>query len=90
MHTLSEITRDQAREQLLDQVFAADTLEAVARARLSLRQWLFDHPEEQGMRDGFEALSHREDYLDTQELETQEAVPAASVNEAAEHELAFR
>lgn len=85
MHTLSEITLDQAREQLLDQVFGADTLEAVARARLSLRRWLSDHPKEQGMRDGFEALSHREDYLNTQE-----AVPATSVNEAAGHELVSR
>lgn len=82
MHTVSEITLDQAREQLLDQVFAAHTLEAVAYARLSLRQWLHEHPEEQGMRDGFEALSHQEDYL-----EAQEAVPVASLNEAAGHGL---
>lgn len=82
MHTVSEITLDQAREQLLDQVFAAGTLAAVAHARVALRQWLYDHPEEQGMRDGFEALSHREDYL-----ETREAKLAASVHEAAEHEL---
>ena len=67
MHTASEIMLEQAREQLLDQVFAADTLEAVARARVALRQWLYEHSEEQSMRDGFEALSHREEYLETQE-----------------------
>ncbi len=85
MQNVFEVTLDQAREQLLDQVFAADTLEAVARARTSLRQWLYEHPDEQGMRDGFEALSHREDYLETQEITS-----AASFPEAAEHELVSR
>jgi hypothetical protein len=53
---------DVAREQLLDQVFQARTLSEIGQAKLALRSWLEAHPDEPGMADAFEALSHFEDF----------------------------
>ena len=64
---------DVARDMLSDQVFAAKTLPEIAAAQEALRQWLRDHPHEQGMRDGFEVLSHREDFAREREAQRQSA-----------------
>ena len=58
-----------ARDLLSDLVFAARTLPEIATAQEALRQWLRDHPNEQGMRDGFEVLSHREDFARDREAQ---------------------
>jgi hypothetical protein len=56
-----EISVDVARERLLDQVFEARTLGEVSAARQALHEWLRLHPDEPGMADAFEVLSHRAD-----------------------------
>ena len=55
---------DLARDRLSDQVFRAHTLAEIAEAREALRQWMRDYPDEPGMADGFEVLSHAQDYAD--------------------------
>lgn len=57
MNTISE------RDQLLTQVREADTLEQVEQAIEALRCWVRHHPEDIGIRDAFEPLSHRKDFL---------------------------
>ena len=52
---------DKARSQLINQVLDATTLPQVKAAQRALSAWIKDHPEEQGMRDGFEQLSLMED-----------------------------
>ena len=59
----------QEREQLLDQVFDARTLQEIAEAKQALRHWLQLYPSESGMADAFEVLSHREDFARCQEEE---------------------
>lgn len=53
---------DTVRERLLGQVFAARTLSEIAQAKQALRDWLAEHPDEPGMADAFEVLSHQEDF----------------------------
>lgn len=78
---MSNSELDARRERLLDQVFAARTLPQIDLAKQSLRTWLREHPDELGMADAFEALSHFEDYaLQQQEdLSLSEPVIAAPV-----------
>lgn len=47
---------NEARERLLEQVLSANTLLKIEDAKAALRQRMHLHPEEQGMRDGFEQL----------------------------------
>ena len=68
---------ERARDLLCDQVFSARTLPEIAAAGEALHQWLREHPEEQGMRDGFEVLSHREDFAREREAERARAAEAA-------------
>ena len=50
-------------EQLHYTLSNTDTLADLYKIRDALRQWVRDHPEDFGIRDAFEVLSHREDYL---------------------------
>jgi uncharacterized protein with von Willebrand factor type A (vWA) domain len=61
---------DCARERLMDQVLDARSLEEIADAKQALRAWLVEHPDESGMADAFEVLSHREDYARSQATQT--------------------
>lgn len=54
---------DKAREKLFDQVQEAYTQEEIETAKQALRDWQQAHPEESGIADAFEILSHQEDYL---------------------------
>ena len=47
---------DLARGIVTDQVLSANTLPEIEAAKQILRAWMKDHPEEQGMREGFEQL----------------------------------
>ena len=47
---------DAARDQVTKIVLSARTLPKIEAAKQVLRDWLKAHPEEQGMRDGFEQL----------------------------------
>lgn len=57
--TIIELTS--AREALTSKVLGARTLPDIEEAQRLLREWIAAHPEEEGMRDGFEQLSHMED-----------------------------
>ena len=48
---------DPVRQRLIHQVLGARTLPTIAEASRALKQWMQDHPDDQGMRDGFEALA---------------------------------
>ncbi len=50
------IRLNEARDRVTDQVLQANTLSEIEAAKQVLRDWLKAHPEEQGMRDGFEQL----------------------------------
>ena len=56
-----DYANDAAREQVIDQVLSATTLAEIHQARLILRQWKQDHPEDLGVGDGFEQLYMMED-----------------------------
>lgn len=60
---------DEAREKVLDLVLGAITLEEIAAARQALHAWMAAHPEEEGMRHGFEQLSLMEDAAHEQEAQ---------------------
>ena len=64
---MSQISQDVARERLLDQVFDARTLAEIATAREALHAWMSSHPEEPGMADALEVLSHRTEIANDQE-----------------------
>jgi hypothetical protein len=54
---------DPRRAYLLETVRCADTLSEVEKAIAELRQWIQQYPEDIGIRDAFEPLSHRKDFL---------------------------
>src|SRR5205807_859434 len=58
---MTSASQDDARSQLTQQVLGARTLPEIAAARQTLRDWLAAHPEEQGMRWGFEQLSQMQE-----------------------------
>lgn len=60
---------DAARERVLDLVLGAITLEEIAVGRQALHEWMKAHPEEEGMRHGFEQLSLMEDAAHEQEAQ---------------------
>ncbi len=60
---------DEARECVLDVVLGAITLDEITHARQVLHAWMKAHPEEEGMRHGFEQLSLMEDAANMQEAE---------------------
>lgn len=60
---------NQARERVINQVLDATTLPEVEAARSILREWMASHPEEQGMRDGFEQLSLMQDIAESEETQ---------------------
>jgi hypothetical protein len=60
---------DEARTKITRQVLGARTLPEIAAARQTLREWLAAHPDEQGMRWGFEQLAQMQEAA---ELEAEE------------------
>lgn len=59
---MQKLGRETTREELLDQVFAARTLAKIVQAKQALQDWLAQHPDDPGMADAFEVLSHQEDF----------------------------
>ena len=51
------------RDIIIQQALNAYTLADVEQAYRDLSQWVRDHPQDLGIRDAFEPLSHRKDYL---------------------------
>jgi hypothetical protein len=64
---------DEARERLSNQIFSARTITEIMDAEIALRQWLYEHPDEPGMTDGFEVLSHMRDFAEWLEANPDEA-----------------
>ncbi len=60
---------NQGRERVIAQVLDATTLSEISTAHQVLRDWMTTHPEEQGMRDGFEQLSLMQDVAEAEEAE---------------------
>ncbi|HZO88666.1 MAG TPA: hypothetical protein VFB38_10045 [Chthonomonadaceae bacterium] len=54
---------DPERERILSLAHHAETLAEVEQATVELHRWVSQHPEDLGIRDAFEPLSHRRDFL---------------------------
>ena len=60
---------NEARERVSKQVLSADTLPEIEAAKQVLREWMKAHPEEQGMRAGFEQLYTIQEIIEGEEAE---------------------
>ena len=60
---------DKARKGDSKQVLSADTLPEIGAAKQVLREWMKAHPEEQGMRWGFEQLYTIQEIIENEEAE---------------------
>lgn len=60
---------NEARERVSEQVLRADTLFEIEAAKQVLREWMKTHPEEQGMRAGFEQLYTIQEIIENEEVE---------------------
>jgi len=58
---------DTARELVTKKVLSARSLPDVREAQQVLRDWIKDHPEDEGMRDGFEQLSLMQDIAEEEQ-----------------------
>ena len=58
---------DLARERVIKQVLDADSLPEIEAAKQVLGEWMKAHPEEQGMRDGFEQLYTIQEIIEEEE-----------------------
>lgn len=56
-----------ARELVTKKVLSARTLPDVREAQQILRDWIKAHPEDEGMRDGFEQLSLMQDIAEEEQ-----------------------
>jgi hypothetical protein len=72
---MADMEIDAARQTLIRRVLGARTRTEITSARLALREWMKVHPDEQGMRDGFEQLAQMEEIA---ELEGRRAVARQS------------
>lgn len=61
---------DEARERVSEQVLSADTLPEIEAAKQVLREWMRAHPEEQGMRAGFEQLYTIQEIIEDEEADS--------------------
>ena len=55
------LNRDASREYVTKKVLSARSLPDIREAQKMLRDWIKAHPEDEGMRDGFEQLSLMQD-----------------------------
>ncbi len=58
-----------ARELVTKKVLSARTLPDVREAQQILRDWIKAHPEDEGMRDGFEQLSLMQDIAEEEQAQ---------------------
>lgn len=58
---------NEARERVSQQVLSADTLPEIEAAKQVLREWMKAHPNEQGMRAGFEQLYTIQEMIEAEE-----------------------
>jgi hypothetical protein len=67
---------EEARRELSWRILTARTLPEIRSARNALREWLANHPDEQGMRDGFEQLAQMEEILTEHTASLSSSVPS--------------
>lgn len=60
---------NEARERVTKIVLSARTLPEIEAAKQVLREWMKAHPEEQGMRAGFEQLYTMQEIIEDEEAE---------------------
>ena len=63
------MTEDTARKQLIEQTLSANSLPEIEAAWQALREWMRNHPEEEGMRAGFEQLAQMREAIEIMEAE---------------------
>jgi hypothetical protein len=73
------LSLDEARRQLTRQVLGAKTLAEIAVARQTLRDWIGAHPEEHGMRWGFEQLAQMQEIAEMEEATSAVQPQATSI-----------
>ncbi len=66
-------TLDLARERVTQQCLSADSLPEIEAAKQVLREWMRAHPEEQGMRAGFEQLYTIQEIIEQEIIKSKEA-----------------
>ena len=64
-----KLDRDTARELVTRKVLSARSLPDVREAQQVLRDWIKAHPEDEGMRDGFEQLSLMQDIAEEEQAQ---------------------
>ena len=69
MKTITPLLQMPERQRVVDLVLDARTLPEIEYASQELRQWLCLHPEDAGIREGFESLSLMRDIAQEQEVE---------------------
>ena len=77
------IRLNEARDRVTDQVLQANTLPEIEVAKQVLRDWLKAHPDEQGMRDGFEQLYTIQEIIEEEEARSGagQQLPAKSLDD---------
>ncbi len=70
----AEIDLASAREAVTKRVLSARCLPDILEAQQVLRAWIKAHPEDEGMRDGFEQLSLMQDVAEEEQLRMNIAV----------------
>ena len=65
---------DAARERVTKKVLSARSLPDIRKAQKMLRDWIKAHPEDEGMRDGFEQLSLMQDIAEEENFTRSERV----------------
>lgn len=61
------VGKEASRENVTRQVLSARKLPDVYEAQQMLREWVRAHPEDEGMRDGFEQLSLMQDVAEDEQ-----------------------
>lgn len=67
------------RERLIEQALNASTLPEIRQVTQDLQHWTRAYPQDLGITDAFEVLSHKQDYAEEREqkAELQEAITAS-------------
>ncbi len=60
---------DVARERVTEQALDADSLPEIEEAKIVLREWMKAHPNERGMRAGFEQLYTIQEIIENEQAE---------------------
>ncbi len=69
------------RERIIEQALSASTSSEIRQATQELQQWTRTYPQDFGIVDTFEVLSHKQDFAEEREqrAETREAATAGHV-----------